>query len=567
VRKELEDVLPKRATEGKVLIYKDSKGTGRVPAAARPVLSVLLSDLKKVREENRDLDENDVTQEYLARKLTDRYGPDRVEEMKPFVCRVVDRQGNRIPDFADWTLLDDDVGDDDLGDEEGPLEDDGDFEPEPPRGRHREEPPRAQSLDVQQYDALAAANRREGETAASNSLTPLLAMMQQQAQAQAAAQAQQMQMMMAMFQNSRETAQAAEAGKNSTMVGLVTALAPIIAQVLKPKEDNTEKLLAILLPVLAGKGDSTSETMKMIPQILGEVSKQQMSLMGASAQQTVQLQGEANKHVVQSLIATMKDIQKETHPPAESEGGGMFENLAKIAGPVIGAMMAPKPAGEPPALDAPRLPAPQPAPRPRPPAAKAPPPPAPAAQPERAQTKPATEPPPVPAQPAAPNPADVADAQTIRCFEAVLGWQAGRYVGIDKAKVLGFVRQNAPPPLLAAIRSGDFAQVVAAGQEPVMRTPHLLAWISQEENQTYLQEFLNEVRELDKKLTAEAEAAAKLAEKPAEPKPKPAIPVKPKKVPPPPAAPAASAAPTGPASSEAPQAPPAAATEAPSKGG
>jgi hypothetical protein len=48
-------LLPKRATEGKVLIYKDTKGTGRIPAVARPVLSVLLSDLKRVREERINL--------------------------------------------------------------------------------------------------------------------------------------------------------------------------------------------------------------------------------------------------------------------------------------------------------------------------------------------------------------------------------------------------------------------------------------------------------------------------------------------------------------------------------
>jgi hypothetical protein len=79
--------------------------------------------------------------------------------------------------------------------------------------------------------------------------------------------------------------------------------------------------------------------------------------------------------------------------------------------------------------------------------------------------------------------------------------------------------------------------VVAVGQDAVMKAPHLIAWISQEENQTYLQDFLGEVRDLDLKLTAEAEAAAKAGEKPAGKPAKPGIQVKSsKKAPPPPPA-------------------------------
>jgi hypothetical protein len=386
-RKRLEAALPKRATEAKVQLFRKDPRTGRRNPTARPVVTVLLSDLEAAKEENVNTDE------YLQDLLLTRLG-DRAEGVYEAV--TVDRRGSRL-DFPAFDVV---VGEEPPPDGEG---DDEGLSPEEEAEIEREEamqrgpaaapfappayepPPRTQQLDMGVIDDVARKNRDEAKNDTASTMALVMQAMTQGQQALAAAQAQQTQLMVAALTQQRPP----EGGNKELMVALVTALAPILHKMTEPKPVDPV-MMALLTramerperadPMATVTGVIT-EVMKMGNGMMADAAKNAMTMQANHSAQSAQMQTELTKGLIQNTLSMIKD---QRNPPKEAEGdggGGMMESVAKIAAAVLPAMMGQK--GDATALateEAAALPAPAPvAPRQVRTAPKTPPPAAPAA--------------------------------------------------------------------------------------------------------------------------------------------------------------------------------------------
>jgi hypothetical protein len=492
-RKRVESVLPQRAKDYKILIYR--KVAGRIQPGRKPVLTVLLTDLEAAKESGLDTDE------YLQDRLIEKYGEAAVGT---YECATVDARNNALNEIPKFELL--------VGSGEDPDEgDDGDDEEEPTEEElrrleqlEREERMQAGAtqapvqatqatqglppVDPLRFDELGRRNRDEAKAEAQSSTALLMQVMLQAQQQQQAAQAQQMQMFMAMMEKH-------QAPKSNTGE-LIAALAPIVAPILAKMLDKSPDPL--LLKLMEQPKNNVAETMlQTIPNILGKVAEQQMSLQHQGADQAIKMatanaainaenQAKINGLMMGHLTDTLKSVlnqateMKKAKGEEDDKGGGLMETIGKVAAAVLPQIMGPQQPAPQENYEQPQaaLPAPAPA---RVPARRAPPPPAAA-----------------PAQPPPPPRAAPRDANSkIRgLLAAVADLRSGKIPADQRWNVTRFILNNAPPPMLAAIKADSFEGVLAAGSDAVMASPPLLQWLAEEANQAFLKDVLEDARKL-----------------------------------------------------------------------
>jgi hypothetical protein len=562
-RKRVDAVLPKRATESKIQLFRKDSRTGRRAPGARPVLTVLVSELEKAQEENIDSDE------YLQDALINKLG-DRAEGV--YEAQTVDRRGTRL-DFPTFDVI---VGeepnpedeDDPEGDDQGDLSLEEEEEMDrldamqrgnrsaptfvaPPQGP----PPPAPHVDIGVIDDFGRRNRDEAKNETASTMALIMQAMQSSQSAQLAAQAQQTQLMVAALQSQRP----AESGNKDLIIALVTALAPMLNRMTEPKPPDP-MLQALLVKMIDKDGTGgMQEMLKIVPSMIAQAAKQSSDLQAQASQSTALVQGELMKGMVTQTLQVMRESQRERLAPGEKEGGSTFENVARIAAAVLPQLMGKgqPPAEEPASAVLAQAPAALPAPRPTRPTPKAPPP-------------VAAAPVAAPGAPVQPRTSRNDPQNRIRtCLNEIAKLQVGATAAEKRWDLAAWVMKNAPPPVIAEIRQQSFDGVIAVCSEAVIVAPKLLEWIAVPANQEFLKEFLDDARKLEGGAISEEYATQQVIktraqQKPRSPAPDPTppkpaaaeIPTKPAE--PAAAAPAAPAAPATPAASAEPPAAPSA---------
>jgi hypothetical protein len=491
-------VLPKRAVDDKVKIYKMRKG--RVPPSARPVLEVLYSDLEKAREEGVDPDQ--AIEDMLIAKLGE-------ECMDRFLCKVFDRTGQPVANIPPWEV---DLGDgEDVDDEDD--EDLGDFGDRgalmppgyDPRGFPMQQmpPPAAQPLDVR---AIADASRlgREEETKRStDTMMMITTMMQQQAQQQQLAKQEaaerderyRRETLEREERIRRENLEREEREKalrhenRQMMLGLVPIFLPVIQKVLgldkQPGFDPGTQALIEVLKDRGNKSDPTDVVTNMIPKIM----EMNTSMTQNSMASMMNMQAAVSKINMDSMFDTIKRLKDENGGKSEKSTMESIGEVLSVVGPMLaqGQQQAP--------VEAPALPAP--APQPPTPPRRRPPPPPPAQQAPAPAAPAASAAHPVPAAPVdRPLPRQAPSAAIRSCLHAIRKMSTGEHPAEHRFAVLHWVAQRLPQPLLQSLAAGNQDAVMQAGSGIVLADPVLLAWIQGNDNGAFLQEALNDLRVL-----------------------------------------------------------------------
>lgn len=503
-RRRVEGVMPKKALDSKILIYRTRRG--RPIPGAKPVCTVLISEL-----ESATADGAQDPEDYLRTRLAEKIGSK--DPSGVFQAVTVDRRGARITEVPPFDLsLTEDGDEEEEGEEELEEVDDGrgfdagepedyDFRGQHPLPPPAGPPPPPTQIDLAAIDDVGRRNREEEKHKSNESMTMMLGMFQSM-QAQAAAQAQQsQQMLLAMMQQNQSKSQESQ----GTTVALITALAPVIKELLTPKQDTSsrELMLPILMKIMDDKrSDPTSDFLKTIPTILGEVSKQQMALQNIAAESTVKSQASMNTLLMQQMMAMSKEIVNSSKPQPEEKESGMA-SIAKIAAAVLPSLMGgnkpPEQGFEEPQQPVAALPAPtateepqqqQPPQRRRP--AKTP---APAA----VETAPEPE--------AKPKKASPTPESRIRgCLQTIRKLESGEIPAAKRWEALKWVMERAPAPVMAAIRAQSTDLVMQECASAVLPDQQLLTWVSDSAHIDFLTSALDDVRLLEAGQVTEAYA-------------------------------------------------------------
>lgn len=514
-RRRVEGVMPKKALDSKILIYRTKRG--RPIPGAKPVCTVLISELEAATADGAQDPE-----EYLRSRLAEKIG-DR-DPTGVFQAVTVDRRGARISEVPPFDLtLTDDGGEEDDDDPEDEDDGPGGFDPGESedydfRGQHPLPPPAQQQapapthVDLAVVDDIGRRNRDEEKSKSSENTALLLGMFQSMAQQQAAAQQQQTQLFLSVMQANQ---QKADAG-GGTMVALITALAPVLAKVLEPKpvDTSTRDLMLPLIMKLLEKDkdrvDPGAEMMKTIPQILGEVSKQQIAMSNLGAESTVRNSAKMNELLMNQMMTMARDVAAQAKPQEKGEGGGMSQ-IAQIAAAVLPALMGNRQQAPPePGYDSQQpqqaLPAPEPQPEPAP---------APNPAPRRRAAK---TPPPQPAAAAEPAPAPApvrpppTEESRIRgCLQTIRKLEDGSIGAEKRWEALKWVLDRAPERVKVAIRAQSTEKVMQECAAAVLPEAALLTWVSDSEHIDFLTDALDDVRLLEAGQVTEEHAAAKVA--------------------------------------------------------
>jgi hypothetical protein len=487
----LEAVLPKQATDSKIQITRISGGDGR-RISNRPVMTILISDLEEA------VSGSGITsEEYITEQLRAKFNEGK------FKCQVFDRAGKVVPGVQAFVLSldeDDDGREDDGEEDEG---EDGGYEDDPRGVPTFAPPPPPATFGGADY-ANQSRREREEERGRSNELLAIMmnaqqsnqqmmTMFMQQAQQQQAAQA----------EAARQAAEAAAARSSDMWKVLITAIAPIVGSMLQPKESTAEKLLLaqmsapkgmtpemqVLLDIVKGKGDSA-------PQMMAEMLK----LQNTAASSAIETQAKLTASVIDSTLSRMKELQSDR---GGNEGGGTLESIAKIAGPVIAAMMArgqgqqaeafdpaQQQVEQPPALPAPAPEAPAPAPRRQ----RTPPPPAPEAPAAAAPPAPAPAPAVPAAPPAAPVVEDTEDRRIQSCLLTVAQMSTGKVPPPARWDALRWCLNRMPPKMLEAIKASQDDEVLKLGTNAVLTEPRLIEWFTKPASEGFLREAISDMR-------------------------------------------------------------------------
>ncbi len=498
-RKRIESVLPQRAKDCKILLHR--KVAGKLQPGRKPVLTVLVADLEAAQASGLETDD------YLQDRLIEKFGEAAVGT---YECSTVDARNNVLNDIPKFELL--------VGDGNDPAEEGDDKEEREPTEEElrrfeqmeREEQMQAGAtqtpVQAQQgqlppvnplaFDELGRRNRDEAKAEAQNSTALLMQVMLQSQQAQQAAAAQQMQMFMTMMEKQGHQ-------PKSNTGELIAALAPLLLPVITRMMDKSPDPL--LLKLIEQPKSNVAETLlQTIPSILGKVAEQQMALQHTGADQAIKMatanaavnaenQAKINGLMMGHLTDTLKSVLNQAKDMTDSKskdedkGGGLMETIGKVAAAVLPQIMgnqqpAPQENYEQPQA---ALPAPAPAPVPQParvPARRAPPP-------------VAAAPVPAPAQPPRAAPRD-ANSKIRGLLAAVADLRSGKIPAEQRWNVVRFIMNNAPPPMLAAIKADSFEGVLEAGQDAVLAAPPLLQWLAVEPNQAFLKDMLEDTRKL-----------------------------------------------------------------------
>jgi hypothetical protein len=509
-RRRVEGVMPKKALDSKILIYRTRRG--RPIPGAKPVCTVLISEL-----ESATADGAQDPEDYLRTRLAEKIGSK--DPSGVFQAVTVDRRGARITEVPPFDLsLTEDGDEEEEGEEELEEVDDGrgfdagepedyDFRGQHPLPPPAGPPPPPTQIDLAAIDDVGRRNREEEKHKSNESMTMMMGMFNtMQAQAQAQAQAQQ-QMLLAFMQQNQAKSQESQ----GTTVALITALAPVIKELLTPKQDTSsrELMLPILMKIMDDKrSDPTGDFLKTIPTILGEVSKQQMALQNIAAESTVKSQASMNTLLMQQMMAMSKEIVNSSRPQPEEKEGGMA-SIAKIAAAVLPSLMGgnkppeqgfeepQQPVAALPAPTATEEPQPQPPQRRRP--AKTPAPAAAADAAPEAEVKPEVE--------AKPKKAPPTPESRIRgCLQTIRKLESGEIPAAKRWEALKWVMDRAPAPVMAAIRAQSTDLVMQECASAVLPDQQLLTWVSDSAHIDFLTSALDDVRLLEAGQVTEAYA-------------------------------------------------------------
>lgn len=95
-RKRVESVLPKRATEAKLLVYPRTK-EGRVKPGTKPILTILVSEMEEAIRDGAATPE-----EYLESRIVSRRGDERAPGT--YEILTVDKRGTRLPEIPSFDI-------------------------------------------------------------------------------------------------------------------------------------------------------------------------------------------------------------------------------------------------------------------------------------------------------------------------------------------------------------------------------------------------------------------------------------------------------------------------------
>ncbi len=478
----IEGVLPK-SIDSKVLVYRSRDG--RILPSAKPILTVLVSDLEAAKRDDSTMD----TEVFVAGRLADK----NITEGR-FVGRFVDKS-NRVIANTQFEVL--------LGDEGSAVSDlnDIDEDDNDPRGGFIDQPmpqyqapPPPPSMDPTSF-TRAMREERNDEAKRGADLASLIAGQQQSTT----------QMMMQMQQQQREAADLARRDAadreeraekrrtefRQTLLTIIPLVLPLIQNFFKKDHgpDATQQMMMELFKAkVTEKPEKGVDAMMLetVMKTMGAMTTQQMAAMQQGTVLTAQMQGEATGLIFKNLMGSMKemmDSKKDSEPKEKST----FQQILEVAGPVLAGLQQQQPA---------------------------------AAAPTNEQLAPATihtpevEPPrrrqkiPPPQATAAP-PADTApkhtDIQLIGgCLTTIANLSIGKILPVNRFSALEWIKNKAPVSLLEAVKSGSRERVLELGGPAVMANPHLLQWISDEANVKFLEDALADLKLLiDGTLTKE----------------------------------------------------------------
>ena len=515
----LEEILPKKATDSKISIYRTRNG--RVMPGAKPVLTILASELEAAVRDN-----NENPDEFIAARIEQSVrNPDGT-----FQCQVFDKQGRRVTNIQPWEVaLGDEAvnGEDDGGDDQGEG-DDGSFQDDdiPPGFNGQmaaggqvyspaQIPPPAPMADPTR---IAAALREERETEAKRGgdMLAVVSTLMQSSQQQAQSQQTSMQQMMLQFQtmqiqmaeqSRKEAAERAEREQTrssefrNTIITLLPTIIPLVQGLFK-REDPT---LPVLIELLKNK-PSDAAVMPAVMAMMTETMKASSQMQSNAASQAMEQQAKVTGTVTDMMMSRMVEMSKlGGGEPAKEKG--IMDHIGELA-PLIGPLLAAQQNQN--QQPVPALPAPAPEDSQEAEAQVV-------EQPRRRRRASA---PPVPAAaPAAPAPAQRQDPRTmppesrvLGCMRTIAKMSLGQIVPAKRWEALNWCLQVAPPNMLAAIKAGNRDAVLGIGMGPVAGDAGLVQWFGNPRNTGFLETALSDMRLILTSSLTEARAKAAIVE-------------------------------------------------------
>lgn len=505
----LEGLSPARAKDHKLCVSRTDPATGR--ARGKPVLTLLSSVIEDVVSKAGDR-ADDALDEFITSSMPDK-APDGI-----YKCQWFDRSNHPVANPPPWELQ---VGDVDGSiDELEEIEDDVDDAPgfemptmpvntsfAPPAPAPLPPAPPAMDNIAAVGSALRAERQEEGKR--SNETLTLIVSMQQQSQ-------QQMNMMMQLQQQQQQAAQALAAQAEErdrarrgefrqTLMTMLPLVLPMIQQWFMPKDKGASAEMTMLLELVKSSMTNKGSDAVMFENMMklnGEMTRQAMELQRSGAATSSEMQAQATGLVFKNLMDTLKETMAMKTQVPEKEEESTLGSIAKIAGPIIAAVQQQQAAAQQQQQQAP--------PEPAHPAVAAP------AQPRRVSVKPAP-----PADAAQPNPpaAPAAEQQPRRKaqrpekpkadptkysdpkrVEGVLLLVRKLSLGIikptDRWHAIRWMAEWMPPTMLEAVKAKNEAKVLEQGMGVALSNATILGWITDEENQGFLRDALEDVRKL-----------------------------------------------------------------------
>lgn len=493
-RQRFVDALPKQATDSRVSIYR-LRGRSGSQRESTPFLKILLSDLEEAK--NNGTEPDDFITEAICEK------DDRPAR---YICMPQDSHGKSIPSLASWTVevnMDDAesfTDDDDDDTENIPI---FDFSPNrmpPDFDGNFQQPPIMPPPDAMREAREMMREQREAEkqekTDSIGMVTSMLTSMMNLSQ-----QAQTMQMQMLQMQQvsdkqaaeerrrederRAEREQARQEARTQLLVGLIPAIMPILTKVMEGKEDKiTPVLLAKVIEGSAGNNDLNS-----IVTLMGEATKQQLLVQGEMTRNNIAQQSEASKMMMTHVLKMAQDTISAQRKLDSDKDDGPLDKLADVItaiGPMLSHAQPPLPAAatpQPVSMSMPQrtqlpqrsqLPPPQAAPQP--------------AQPQQPQQT---------SQPTRETYPDVTDEQWLSgALHAVRNMSSGAVPPEQRYQGVQWMAQVLSPTLLQAIAAGDEQQVLQHSAPIVMADQTLMDWLSEDEEQEFLREIIEDIRQL-----------------------------------------------------------------------
>lgn len=491
----LEGLTPQRAKDDKLHVFASSNGRTR----GKPVLTLLASDIEAELGANPDGNQLD---DLISRELPDKY-PDGT-----YKCQWYDRNNRAVTDPPPWDI---DIGDAEQFEDE---EEDEELDlPADPRTMPVQvafpQPPIAPAPPAMDLAAVGTALRteRQEESRRGSDMMTLVVSMQNMAQQNMAQMQQAQQQQQALQQQWQREAEERERARRAefrtTLMTMIPLVLPLIQAWMAPKSGMSAEMTALLELVkgMATNKGSDAAMMENMIRLQGQMTENQMKLQATGANAAVQMQAEASAMVFKNLMGTMKELM-ENKPEKTAEDEGTLASVAKMVVPFLANMAQQNQQNQQPA---PEMPTAQPQPvqrqpravvaKPLPPAAEEEQQPVEGSAPRRGRrvSRPAGEQP-APAAPQ-PQPSDFPDVKRIEgCLNAVRRMSLGKPTPPERWSVVEWIAKWLPADMLAAVNAGDKDKVNELGAAAALSNTTILQWITDDENQEFLKDVLEDVR-------------------------------------------------------------------------